>query len=612
MRDTRGRQPRPEELPLPRGAVLPDPGLVMAHTAQASDELGEWTLGNGGTVTSEIIEELIKEDGFQPQALPFLSKSSPKGTAKLVPRGSNPAVPTGMLRLMEPTGSSPLQGGLVSFGSSRPAAAHVLLPDSQRPLLSQSLSSLQLTPRLVPRGTTPPPASRPHWASPIRSPKEQLEDMLEPPRLVITEQPKQRGMRFRYECEGRSAGSILGESSTEASKTLPAIELLNCQKIPEVKVIACLVWKDWPYRIHPHSLVGKDCNNGLCEVTLRPQANPKHSFNNLGIQCVKKKEIEAAIEKKLQLGIDPFKAGSLKNHQEVDMNVVRICFQASYQEPSGQIRHLSPVLSEPIFDKKSTNTSELRICRMNKECGPCTGGEELYLLCDKVQKEDIAVVFRRDAWESKADFSQADVHRQIAIVFKTPPYQHLDILEPVEVEVYLQRLTDSVCSEPFHFTYLPKDHDAYGVHVKRKRGMPDVLEELSASDPHGIEAKKRKKKPGYMDHFLVPQAAEEGFALHPSLEHITVPEPFDFCLVPDYASYSCLNQRDMLPAACSPMELPGCLGAEFPLDTYSPAQSSPVPFLAPGDSSTGDIEGTASLVGSNMFPSQYKEAYERA
>lgn len=31
------------------------------------------------------------------------------------------------------------------------------------------------------------------------------------------------------------------------------------------------------------------------------------SFSNLGIQCVKKKEIEAAIEKKLQLGIDPFK-----------------------------------------------------------------------------------------------------------------------------------------------------------------------------------------------------------------------------------------------------------------------------------------------------------------
>ncbi|XP_030324560.1 histone-lysine N-methyltransferase 2D [Calypte anna] len=134
-------------------------------------------------------------------------------------------------------------------------------------------------------------------------------EVLAPPRLVITEQPKQRGMRFRYQCEGRSAGSILGESSTEATKTLPAIELLQCQDIPEVTVTACLVWKDWPHRVHPHGLVGKDCANGLCRVVLKPQTNPKHSFSNLGIQCVKKKEIEAAIERKLQLGIDPFKGG---------------------------------------------------------------------------------------------------------------------------------------------------------------------------------------------------------------------------------------------------------------------------------------------------------------
>ncbi|NXO59015.1 RELB factor, partial [Aramus guarauna] len=318
------------------------------------------------------------------------------------------------------------------------------------------------------------------------------------PKLVITEQPKQRGMRFRYECEGRSAGSILGESSTDASKTLPAIELLNCQAIPEVKVTACLVWKDWPYRVHPHGLVGKDCSNGLCEVVLKPQTNPKHSFSNLGIQCVKKKEIEAAIEKKLQLGIDPFKAGSLKNHQEVDMNVVRICFQASYKDGSGQTRHLSPVLSEPIFDKKSTNTSELRICRMNKESGPCTGGEELYLLCDKVQKEDIAVVFRKETWEARADFSQADVHRQVAIVFKTPPYQHLELAEPVEVEVFLQRLTDSVCSESFRFTYLPKDHGTTRS-GRGDEGSPRWGRD--PRDPYGIEAKRRKKPPGYMDHF---------------------------------------------------------------------------------------------------------------
>lgn len=49
-----------------------------------------------------------------------------------------------------------------------------------------------------------------------------------------------------------------------------------------------------------------------------------------------------------------FVAGSLKNHQEVDMNVVRICFQASYQDHKGETQHLSPVLSEAIFDKSKS------------------------------------------------------------------------------------------------------------------------------------------------------------------------------------------------------------------------------------------------------------------
>lgn len=36
------------------------------------------------------------------------------------------------------------------------------------------------------------------------------------------------------------------------------------------------------------------------------------------------------------------------------MNVVRICFQASYTDSAGRRRQLSPVLSEPIFDKSAS------------------------------------------------------------------------------------------------------------------------------------------------------------------------------------------------------------------------------------------------------------------
>lgn len=52
-----------------------------------------------------------------------------------------------------------------------------------------------------------------------------LERILQKPKLLVVEEPKQRGMRFRYECEGRSAGSILGASSTETNKTQPTVEV---------------------------------------------------------------------------------------------------------------------------------------------------------------------------------------------------------------------------------------------------------------------------------------------------------------------------------------------------------------------------------------------------
>ena len=43
--------------------------------------------------------------------------------------------------------------------------------------------------------------------------------------VKITEQPASKGLRFRYECEGRSAGSIPGVSSTTDKKTFPTIQV---------------------------------------------------------------------------------------------------------------------------------------------------------------------------------------------------------------------------------------------------------------------------------------------------------------------------------------------------------------------------------------------------
>lgn len=43
--------------------------------------------------------------------------------------------------------------------------------------------------------------------------------------VKIIEQPASKALRFRYECEGRSAGSIPGVNSTPENKTFPGIQV---------------------------------------------------------------------------------------------------------------------------------------------------------------------------------------------------------------------------------------------------------------------------------------------------------------------------------------------------------------------------------------------------
>ncbi|KAL4006365.1 netrin-G1 ligand [Sarotherodon galilaeus] len=286
------------------------------------------------------------------------------------------------------------------------------------------------------------------------------------PYIEIIEQPKQRGMRFRYKCEGRSAGSIPGEKSNDTTKTHPAIKVHNYNGPLRVRI--SLVTKNAPYKPHPHELVGKDCKHGYYEADL--QERRIHSFQNLGIQCVKKKDVNEAITCRLQTNNNPFNIPEAKVwEEEFDLNSVRLCFQASITLSTGELYPLEPVVSQPIYDNRAPNTAELKICRVNRNSGSCKGGDEIFLLCDKVQKEDIEVRFFQDSWEGKGTFSQADVHRQVAIVFRTPPYRDTNLTEPVRVKMQLRRPSDREVSEPMDFQYLPSDPDEYRLSEKRKR-----------------------------------------------------------------------------------------------------------------------------------------------
>ncbi|XP_030628300.1 proto-oncogene c-Rel [Chanos chanos] len=345
------------------------------------------------------------------------------------------------------------------------------------------------------------------------------------PCVQIFEQPKQRGMRFRYKCEGRSAGSIPGERSSDNNRTYPSIQILNyCGK---GKVRVSLVTKNEPYRPHPHDLVGKDCKDGYYEAEFGPERRVI-AFQNLGIQCVRRREVRDAIMQSITRGINPFNVPreELLQTEEYDLNVVRLCFQVFLQDETGRYTTaLSPIVSNPIYDNRAPNTAELRICRVNKNSGSVRGGDEIFLLCDKVQKDDIEVRFFTQTWEAKGSFSQADVHRQVAIVFRTPPYFDTHITSPVTVRMQLRRPTDQEVSEPMEFRYLPDDKDPYGCQEK-KRKREDIMKSFpnlngamgsmarAKAVPHSsIMAQRIKHEPMLQKHL-------GGSLMRPNLQHV--------------------------------------------------------------------------------------------
>ncbi|XP_029166122.1 embryonic polarity protein dorsal-like [Nylanderia fulva] len=284
------------------------------------------------------------------------------------------------------------------------------------------------------------------------------------PYVEILEQPASKALRFRYECEGRSAGSIPGINSTPENKTFPSIRIVGYNGRAMV-VVSC-VTKDAPdnkgYRPHPHNLVGKEvCKKGVCTVEV-PAGNMVVTFSNLGIQCVKKKDIEEALRVRQELRVDPFRTGfEHKRHPtSIDLNAVRLCFQVFLEgSQKGKFnKPLPPVVSDPIYDKKAM--SDLVICKLSHCSASVAGGMDMILLCEKVAKEDIQVRFfeERDGqllWEGYGDFQPTHVHKQTAIAFRTPSYRTQQVEQPVQVYIQLRRPSDGATSEPLPFQMLP-------------------------------------------------------------------------------------------------------------------------------------------------------------
>ncbi|NXT29695.1 NFKB2 factor, partial [Syrrhaptes paradoxus] len=305
---------------------------------------------------------------------------------------------------------------------------------------------------------------------------------------LTTSLPPQRGFRFRYGCEGPSHGGLPGASSEKGRKTYPTVKICNFTGMARIEVD--LVTHSDPPRVHAHSLVGKQCNEaGNCVAIVGPK-DMTAQFSNLGVLHVTKKNMMEIMKEKLkqqkmrnrshpltaeaELHEIELEAKELK--KVMDLSIVRLRFTAYLRDSSGNFTlALQPVISDPIHDSKSPGASNLKISRMDKTAGSVRGGDEVYLLCDKVQKDDIEVRFYEDdenGWQAFGDFSPTDVHKQYAIVFRTPPYHKPKIDRPVTVFLQLKRKRGGDVSDSKQFTYYPVVEDKEEVERKRKKVLP--------------------------------------------------------------------------------------------------------------------------------------------
>nr|AIN39624.1 BdRelish [Bactrocera dorsalis] len=307
-----------------------------------------------------------------------------------------------------------------------------------------------------------------------------------PAELRILEHPVEK-FRFRYKSEMHGThGSLNGANSKRTPKTFPEVELCNFNgKV----VIRCSLFQTNLESPHSHQLVVRKDDTDICDphsLIVSPERGYVAQFQNMGIIHTAKKFIfDELLNKKMnrlkfELARDELTTKEVqelhketeKESKEMNLNQVRLCFEAfKVEDDDTYTRIAAPVYTNPINNRKSAQTGELRICRLSIATGSVSGGDDLILLVEKVSKKNIKVRFYEFnddedlVWEAYGKFRESDVHHQYAIVCQTPPYKDKDIDKPVDVCIELVRPTDDERSyPPVTFRYKPRD-----VIVSRKR-----------------------------------------------------------------------------------------------------------------------------------------------
>nr|XP_014340151.1 PREDICTED: nuclear factor NF-kappa-B p105 subunit-like [Latimeria chalumnae] len=224
------------------------------------------------------------------------------------------------------------------------------------------------------------------------------------PYLKIIEQPRQRGFRFRYSCEGPSHGGLQGVSSEKNKKTHPTVKVFNY--IGPAKIVVQCVTVDDPPLLHVHSLVGKECTDGQCIVDVDSEEMVA-SFPNLVILHIPKRNVSEILEERLLEGWrrdliswveyegtqlreptaeerEKIRDAAEQQAKYMDLTVVRLMFTAYLPDNNGNFTYgLVPVLTSPIFD---SNDIQVRF----------------------YEEDENGLI-----WEAFGKFGLSDVHKQV-------------------------------------------------------------------------------------------------------------------------------------------------------------------------------------------------------
>merc|ERR1712018_861310 len=304
------------------------------------------------------------------------------------------------------------------------------------------------------------------------------------PVVRILEQPASHKLRFRYKCEGRGAGTLQGERSSAEKKTFPKIQIVG-YKGPAVVVVSCVTHDSDVPKTHPHNLVSpasvgrEGCKKGVCTIYVNNE-DMSVEFPHLGIQCVRKKDVDQSLKVRKEIRVDPYRAGfsHCESPGSIDLNAVRLCFQAFLESPSHPGKYnvvLPPVSSNTIYDAKAKK--ELQMMDISDVSSPLEGGKKIIILCEKVTREDIKVRFYdpEGGWEGWGMFGPNDVHKQYAISLVTPAYTRPPPATSRRVLVELVKPSEETNSEPSQFWYInttsPQVQDIVGLNHDQTTGQ---------------------------------------------------------------------------------------------------------------------------------------------